>query len=124
VTSAWDVWPRHYPDFQFTVLPSLAMNKIKNTIKKTFEMSPAAEPSLKTLLMAFRTIATILSHIQSSSRALKSERAFPTGDVNDREALTILDAMSTVLVREYEIIAVVAPPYEGSRLQVKFPLSI
>jgi hypothetical protein len=36
----------------------------------------------------------------------------------DRNDLKLLDALSTLLIRRHEIVAVVAKPYDGSKLQV------
>jgi len=67
-------------------------------------------------LQAFRTIITMLSHIQSPSRS--SETA-PIGvERQDRRALRVLDALSALLVRSHEITAVVAQKYDGSHFQV------
>jgi hypothetical protein len=97
------------------------MHIIKRTLKKkqaidTSEMPPA-EISESILFEAFRTITTILSYIHSPSRRFSSETG-PIGDgYDDREALKVLDALSAVLIRDHEIVAVVAPPYNEFLLQ-------
>lgn len=71
-------------------------------------------------LLAFHTITTMLSFIQSTaSRRL----SFVTGPIsnerNDRRELRVLDALSAVLTRDHEITATMAlPPYNGSNSQV------
>jgi hypothetical protein len=70
-------------------------------------------------LLAFRTIITMLAYTQSHNGAA-THRTGPTAtDKGDRDALRLLDALSTVFTRQHEIIAVLAkPPYDGSALQV------
>lgn len=78
--------------------------------------SPEQRTKAKDLL-AFRTIITMLSHIQSPN--IQSSTNTPIGTSgDDRRELRVLDALSTVLIRQHEIIAVVARPYDGSSLQV------
>jgi hypothetical protein len=106
------------------------MDLLKRTFNKmqaidTSKMPPAESSQASTSakakdLLAFHTITTMLSFIQSpASRRL----SFVTGPIcierNDRRELRVLDALSAVLIREHEITAAVAPPhYNGSHLQV------
>jgi hypothetical protein len=74
-------------------------------------------PDLKAQdLLAFRTIITMLSYIQSSNN--ESATPGPLGANEDRKELRVLDALSTLLIRQHEITAVVARPYDGFKLQV------
>jgi hypothetical protein len=105
------------------------MDQLKRIFKKvqaidTSEMPPAkfsqsSDPTKTKDLLAFRTITTMLSFIQSPSRRLPPDTGTISTDRNDRRELKVLDALSTVLIREHEITAVVALPYNnGSNLQV------
>lgn len=76
-------------------------------------------------LLAFRTIITMLSFINSlnsglptESFGLPSESMAPIGLNEDRKELRVLDALSAVLIRQHERTAVVAQPYDGYNLQV------
>lgn len=70
-------------------------------------------------LLAFRTIITMLSQIQSECPNSRFATTAPIGTAkDDRKTLRVLDALSTVLIREHEITAVVAHPYDGVKLQV------
>jgi hypothetical protein len=75
-------------------------------------------PADSQYLLAFRTITTMLSDVQSRTRRLRTSGPLCTTNGNDREALKVLDALSAVLVREHEILAVVSPTYDGSNIQV------
>jgi hypothetical protein len=89
-------------------------NAIAQTLKNLSHHSNmrAPEPSKNDDLLAFQTIITMLSLIQSPARlTIKA----PIGTTNeDRRALRLLDALSTVLIRRFEITAVVARPYDES----------
>ena len=103
-------------------------NKLSSAFKKAIDSSnmqcEPSEPSPSTKaedLLAFRTITTMLSFIQSTTGQLGCTANMTTPLGTDREdcrLLRILDALSTVLVREHEVIAVVVKPYDGSDIQV------
>ena len=72
-------------------------------------------------LLAFCTIITMLSFIQSTTGQLgcTATMTAPLGtNREDCRSLRILDALSTVLVREHEVIAVMVKPYDGPDIQV------
>jgi hypothetical protein len=64
-------------------------------------------------LLAFRTIITMLSYIGSIDNRSDTEDILDT-----TKELRLLDAMSAVLIRELEVTAVVAHPFNGYDLQV------
>jgi hypothetical protein len=69
-------------------------------------------------LLALRTIISMLSLIHSSSGRSSNDKA-PMGGKVDRKQLKVLDALSALFIRRYEITAVVAsPPNNASNLQV------
>jgi hypothetical protein len=79
--------------------------------------SPEPSPTKANDLLAFRTIITMLSHIQSPNN--ESTSTGPIATVKeDRDELRVLDALSAMLSRQHEITAVVAKPYYDSDLQV------
>ena len=100
--------------------------KLSSAFKKAIDSSKMqhepSEPSPSTKaedLLAFRTITTMLFFIQSTTGQLRrtANTTTPLGtDWEDRRLLRILDALSTVLVREHEVIAVVVKPYDGSNV--------
>lgn len=57
-------------------------------------------------LLAFRTIIAMLSYMDSHNSRLATMA--PIGESKDRKELRVLDALSTVLIREHEKTAVVA----------------
>lgn len=69
-------------------------------------------------LKAFRTITMMLSSMQSQSQASIESTTRPEIAKKDRNDLKLLDALSTILIRRHEIVAVVAKPFDGSKLQV------
>ena len=90
-----------------------------------YKMQPKpSEPSPSTKaedLLAFCTITMMLSFIQSTTGQLRCTATMtaPLGtNWEDHRSLRILDALSTVLVREHEVIAVMVKPYDGSDVQV------
>jgi hypothetical protein len=103
------------------------MSDLLPKIGKLLGLNSSSEnpPDKRTCLLAFRTIITMLSSIQSSNTRLDVEikaRIIGTGD-KDLGELKVLDALSAVLIRENETIAVVARPSscrdnDGSILQV------
>lgn len=68
-------------------------------------------------ILAFRTITTMLSLIQSPTETT-STREKEDFTKDKRRELKILDALSAVAVRRFEIVAVVAKSYNGSNLEV------
>ena len=103
-------------------------NKLSSAFKKAIDSSnmqrEPSKPSPSTKaedLLAFCTITTMLSFIQSTTGQLRctANTTTPLGtDQEDCRLLRLLDALSTVLVREHEVIAVVVKPYDGSDVQV------
>jgi hypothetical protein len=93
------------------------MKKIRQKLSQTFLKQPktsnrASEQPIANgipeLILAFRTITTMLSYIQ---RETPSSRAKPRpSDAAQRYELKILNALATLLVRENEVVAVVANP--------------
>ena len=103
-------------------------NKLSSAFKKAIDSSKMQHkpsepiPSTKAEdLLAFRTITTMLYFIQSTTGQLghTATTTAPLGtNQEDHRSLRILDALSTVLVREHEVIAVVVKPCDGSDVQV------
>ena len=83
-----------------------------------------SEPSPSTKaedLLAFCMVTMMLSFIQSTTCQLgcTATTMAPLGtNREDHRSLRILDALSTVLVRKHEVIAVMVKPYDGSDIQV------
>lgn len=73
-------------------------------------------------LLAFRTIITMLSFLQRLSPYARSaatqEQSLGPKTKEDRKVLKVLDALSSILVRQHEKTALVARPYCGSQLKV------
>lgn len=67
-------------------------------------------------LLAFRTITTMLSLIQSPTEVTNTGQK----DISrvQRHDLRVLDALSAVIVREHEVAAVMAKPYNGASVEV------
>jgi hypothetical protein len=63
-------------------------------------------------IRAFRTITTMLSLLQSDSRTVPTDDGSNVG--SSRKELKILNALATVVIREYGVSAVVAEPYDQS----------
>jgi hypothetical protein len=100
---------------------SRALQKMSGSSNMPATSEKPPEPSQSTTktqdLLAFRTIITMLSCIQSSNTRLAT-KAGPTRTEKDRAELRVLDALSTVLIRRHEITAVVARPHDGINFQV------
>jgi hypothetical protein len=81
---------------------------------------PSTTPSKARDLLALRTIIMMLSLIDSpDGRSLAPNYKPPLGILpKERKELKVLDALSAVLIREHEITAVMAKPYDGANLQV------
>jgi hypothetical protein len=67
-------------------------------------------------ILAFCTIITLLSYIQSPNA--EQDKVAPTATSEEHEEMRVLDALAALLVRQHEITAVIAKPYDGSILQV------
>ena len=102
--------------------------KLSSAFKQVIDSSKIqrepSEPSPSTKaedLLAFCMIIMMLSFIQSTTGQLGCTAIMtaPLGtDQEDHRLLRILDALSTVLVREHEVIADMVKPYNGSDVQV------
>jgi hypothetical protein len=68
-------------------------------------------------ILAFRTITTMLALIQCPTETTKLGPKNQISNTKRRE-LRILDAISALLIREYENVAVIAKPYDGKSIQV------
>jgi hypothetical protein len=79
-------------------------NAFVESLKKVFT-TKAAEPNNHTYLLAFRTVITMLHSIQSTNT--RSETQIDGTGKEDLMALRLLDALSAVLVRHHEVMAVV-----------------
>ena len=96
--------------------------KLSSAFKKAIDSSKMqrkpSEPSPSTKaedLLAFCTITMMLFFIQSTTGQLgcTANTTTPLGtDQEDCRLLRILDALSTILVREHKVIAVVVKPYD------------
>lgn len=80
------------------------------------ESSGESDCSKSNAILAFRTITTMLSLISSPTKVTI------TGQKNisdaERHELRVLDALSSVVVRKYEIAAVVAKRYDGANIEI------
>ena len=93
-----------------------AFKKISN-MKAPFQPLARVASNKPNDLLAFRTITMMLQSLQSPNTRISIEEPISIGKM-DRRELRVLDALSTVLIRQHEITAVVAGPYDGSTLQV------
>ena len=66
-------------------------------------------------ILAFRTITTMLSLIPSPIKTTSGQKEFTR---EQRTELRVLDALAGVIVREHEVAAVMAKPYNGFNIQV------
>jgi hypothetical protein len=97
--------------------------KVLHPFKLNTPEKPQAQHSQKVEdLLAFRTITTILHFLQSESNQYPTTPARFTKE--DRNDLRVLDALSAILIRQHEIVAVVARPYNGSNLNVQVIASV
>jgi len=67
-------------------------------------------------VLAFRTITTMLALIQSPTETTQIEPVHLSK--LQRKELRVLDALAALLVREYEVVAIMAEPYDGKSIQV------
>jgi hypothetical protein len=104
-----------------------AIGKVSGRFNESKNPSPSttgnsSEPKFTKVddLLAFRTIITMLSALGSHNTRLHGELSIDntTTTTDERVLLRLLDALSAVLVRRYEITAVVAHPYGGNDVQV------
>jgi hypothetical protein len=87
-------------------------------LKRTFQApSQSSDPTKAQDLLAFRTIISMLSFLPSPTSQLASTRIIGESK-DDRSTLTVLDALSAVLIREHEDTAVMAKPYDGFNLPI------
>lgn len=92
-------------------------NKNLNDSKSSgLAKSNTADSDVSEAILAFRTITTMLSLIQSPSKVTNAGRNEPSA--LQRYDLRVLDALSAIVVREHEIAAVMAKPYDGTDVQV------
>ena len=109
------------------------MKRIGQKLSQTFFKQPktsneASEQPIANgipeLILAFRTITTMLSYIQRQTPSSEAKPR-PT-DTDQRHELKILNALATLLVRENEVVAVVAKPasHVGSIEVIASPHSI
>jgi hypothetical protein len=94
----WDVLDRGFQK----VSDSSNVQAIDRTSDKSQPSQPTITDTKAKDLLAFRTITTLLSYIQSSNTELA--KTGPIGTVKgDRNELGVLDALSAILIRQHEI---------------------
>ena len=93
-----------------------ALTKASHHSKATSKPSPITDTKTEDLL-AFNTITTMLSYFWAPNNRLATNTPIGINDT-DRRILKVLDAVSAVLIRDNEVTAVVAKPYERSNFQV------
>jgi hypothetical protein len=91
-------------------------NEFKQSARSNTQAT-AGNDKDKDHLHAFRTIITMLSYIQTPNTRSVINTPIATRK-EDHRNLRVLDALSAVLIREHEITAVVAKPYDGYNIQV------
>lgn len=97
------------------MLPSFASLATLDLLK------PKKKPSIKAKskrngVLAFRTITTMLALIQSPTETTQIEPVHLSK--LQRKKLRVLDALAALLVREYEVVAIMEEPYDGKSIQV------
>ena len=86
-------------------------------LKRTFQAPSKSSDATKAQdLLAFRTIISMLSFLQSPTSRASSLSIW--GSEDDRSTLTMLDALSAVLIREHEVTAVMTKPFDGFNLPI------
>jgi hypothetical protein len=78
--------------------------------------TPIDDDYVHEAILAFRTITTMLSHLQSPTKFASTRSQNLSKD--DRKNLKVLDALSAVIVRQHEIVAVMAKASKGSNIEV------
>jgi hypothetical protein len=90
------------------------IKKWKSMLKlKVDDHEPEDDHDGAEAILAFRTITTMLSLIQSSHTKITGGKDPPLTR-EQRNELRVLDALASVTVRRYEITAVVGKKYDGS----------
>jgi hypothetical protein len=98
------------------------LNRVVHTFKKrparsNTQATASATGSKAKDLLAFRTIITMLSQLHTPKTRSATNTPMATTKEHRRD-LRVLDALSVVLIREHEITAVMAKPYDGCNIQV------
>jgi hypothetical protein len=89
-----------------------AVKSLHRQISKISLKSQASDDTSPKAHQAFASMATMLSAIQSTTTYSDTDlRPF---NAEDRQELRILNALATICVRQYEVVAVVANRGEGS----------
>lgn len=81
-----------------------------------FDITPTSQRDRD--LLAFRTIITMLALLQSPNTEPAKDTKPTSTEKAQRNELRVLDALSAILVRQHEVAAVMAKPYDGDILQV------
>ena len=71
---------------------------------------------IREAILAFRTITTMLSMIQSPTEVTKTGQKDTSNA--QRSQLRVLDALAAVIIREHGVAAVMAKSYDGDSIQV------
>ncbi len=95
----------------FTSLATLDLLKFKNDRKPSKNAN-----SKQNGILAFRTITTMLALIQSPTETTQIEPVHLSK--SQCKELRVLDALAALLVREYEVVVIMAEPYDGKSIQV------
>lgn len=95
-------------------------NDVSESSTGNEHVSESSSGDVSKAILAFRTITTILSLIQSGRPTTVSASDSGTEQINKntRHELRVLDALSAVIVRRYEIAAVMTKRYDGSKIEV------
>ena len=96
-----------------TLFTRTAMHLSQKFKKRFFSPSSSDDASLKESIRAFRTITTVLATIQQRSSIPTSDNLRPKSDP-ERHELSVLNALTTVLVRVNEVIAAVTSRQPGN----------
>lgn len=113
----WD-----YIQKAYNKLAQLMSGQATSDTKKSPRSTETTHSDKASYLLAFRTIITMLSLLQRlspySRSATTQEQSLGPKTTENRKVLKVLDALSSVLVREHDKIALVARPCCGSPLKV------
>jgi hypothetical protein len=97
-------------------------SKLQLTGKESKSPSPDDVDLDTQAILAFRTITTMLSTIQSPTKIASTVvQRLPN---EQRRELRVLDALSAVAVRQHEIVAVTAKSYGGANVEVLMSVNI
>jgi len=92
------------------MLPSLTSLATLNLLKFKNDRKPSKNANSKQNgVLAFRTITTMLALIQSPTETTQIEPIHLSK--SQCKELRVLDALATLLVREYKVIMIMAEPY-------------